>query len=177
MEFTAAYIVIANIAGYLTGMGVADLIGNISRSPLTVHAVSTFVTTELLGWTIILLTRIFRVGHRKSSWTPRIRWLIAATAVIFLIRLAYTEIFNSRYFTAESSYRIIRMLLGNSFRHPSCNLPEYHLHKIHAQARAKEKHILENHPVHGFCPDRVRRDGAPGGIRAAVRVQQHFDLE
>lgn len=115
VEFTAAYIVIANIAGYLTGMGVADLIGNISRSPLTVHAVSTFITTELLGWTIILLTRIFRVGHRKSSWTPRIRWLIAATAVIFLIRLAYTEIFNSRYFTAESSYRIIRMLLGNSF--------------------------------------------------------------
>ena len=115
VEFTAAYIVIANIAGYLTGMGVAGIIMHISQSALLVHALSTFVTTELLGWTVILLTRIFRTGHRESGWTPRIGWLLLATAAIFLIRLAYTGIFNSGYFTAESSYRIIRMLLGNSF--------------------------------------------------------------
>lgn len=115
VEFTAAYIVLANIAGYLTGIGVAGIIMHISRSALLVHALSTFVTTELLGWTVILLTRIFRTEHRKRGWTPRIGWLLAATAAIFLVRLAYTEIFNSGYFTAESSYRIIRMLMGNSF--------------------------------------------------------------
>lgn len=115
VEFTAAYIVLANVAGYLTGIGVATLLKHLSQSPLLVHALSTFVTTELLGWIIVLLTRIFRTEDRTSGWTPRIRWLLLATAVIFLIRLAYTEIFNSRYFTAESSYRIIRMLAGNSF--------------------------------------------------------------
>lgn len=115
VEFTAACIVMANIAGYLIGIGGARLMSLVSDSQLTVHAVSTIVTTEMLGWGIVALTKIFRAGGRRVSWIPRIRWLLLAIAVIFIIRLAYTEIFTSRYFTAESSYRIIRMLLSNSF--------------------------------------------------------------
>ena len=115
VEFTAACIVMANIAGYLIGIGGARLMSLVSDSQLTVHAVSTIVTTEMLGWGIVALTKIFRAGGRRVSWIPRIRWLLIAIAVIFIIRLAYTEIFTSRYFTAESSYRIIRMLLSNSF--------------------------------------------------------------
>lgn len=115
VEFTAACTVVANIAGYLIGMGGARLIGYISESPLLIHAMSTLLTTELLGWGTVALTKIFRAGGRQVSWMPRIKWLLLAVAVIFIIRLAYTEIFNSRYFTAESSYRIVRMLLSNSF--------------------------------------------------------------
>lgn len=116
VEFTAASVVIVNIAGYLIGIGGAQLIGLVSDSKLLVHSLSTFCTTEILGWSVIGISKLFRIGdkNKKLSWTPRIRWLVLAVIVIFAIRMAYTEIFNSRHFSAESIYRIIKMLTSNS---------------------------------------------------------------
>lgn len=116
VEVTAAAVVVVNIAGYLLGIGGAQLISIISASKPLMHAISTFATTEILGWGIILFTKIFHLGDKRirPDWTPRVKWLLLATAVIFLLRLGYTEIFNSRYFSAESTYRVIRMLLTNS---------------------------------------------------------------
>ena len=116
VEVTAASVVVVNIAGYLIGIGGASLIGLISKSDLLIHALSTFLTTEILGWSIIFFSKLFHIGDKRirPDWTPRVKWLLLATAVIFLLRLGYTEIFNSRYFSAESTYRIIRMLINNS---------------------------------------------------------------
>ena len=116
VEVTAAAVVVVNIAGYLLGIGGAQLISMISASKPLMHAISTFATTEILGWGIILFTKLFHLGDKRirPDWTPRVKWLLLATAVIFLLRLGYTEIFNSRYFSAESTYRVIRMLLTNS---------------------------------------------------------------
>ena len=116
VEVTAAAVVVVNIAGYLLGIGGAQFISMISASKPLMHAISTFATTEILGWGIILFTKLFHLGDKRirPDWTPRVKWLLLATAVIFLLRLGYTEIFNSRYFSAESTYRVIRMLLTNS---------------------------------------------------------------
>lgn len=116
VEFTAAFIVIVNIAGYLIGVSGARLIGLVSDSVLLVHALSTFLTTEIMGWSIIGITKLLHIGDetRKFPWALRLKWLIVAVAVIFVLRLAYTGIFNSRYFSAESTYRIIRLLASNS---------------------------------------------------------------
>ena len=116
VEITAASVVVVNIAGYLIGIGGAALIGMASKSDLLIHALSTCLTTEILGWSIIFFSKLFHIGDKSKhpDWTPRVKWLLLATAVIFLLRLGYTEIFNSRYFSAESTYRIIKMLLSNS---------------------------------------------------------------
>lgn len=114
VEFTAANVVIVNIVGYFLGIGCARLLSLATDLTLLAHAAATFITTELLGWGIIIMTKLFRTAGQKTSWTPRIRWLILAIAVIFLLRFAYNEIFSSRYFSAESSYRIINMLMDNS---------------------------------------------------------------
>lgn len=114
VEFTAASVVIVNIAGYLIGIGGAWLINRISGSELLVHSISTLLTTELLGWGTIGTGRLFKIDGRTRDWTPRLKWLLSAVAVIFILRLVYTELFSSKYFSAESSYRIISMLLSNT---------------------------------------------------------------
>lgn len=114
VEFTAASVVMVNITGYLIGTGWAWLTSRISGSELIVHALSTFLTTELLGWGMVGMIKLFRIGGRKRNWTPRVKWLLMAVALVFLLRLAYTELFSSRFFSAESSYRIISLLLNNS---------------------------------------------------------------
>ena len=114
VEFTAANVVIVNIIGYFLGTGCARLLSLATDSTLLMHAVATFITTEILGWSIIVMTKLFRTVRKKASWTPRIRWLVLAIATIFLLRFAYNEIISSRYFSAESSYRIIGMLMNNS---------------------------------------------------------------
>lgn len=114
VEFTAANVVIMNIIGYFLGTGCARLLSLATDSTLLMHAVATFITTEILGWSIIVMTKLFRTVRKKASWTPRIRWLVLAIATIFLLRFAYNEIISSRYFSAESSYRIIGMLMNNS---------------------------------------------------------------
>lgn len=116
VEFTAAAIVLVNIAGYFIGIWGARLISLVISSGLTSHAISSFITTEILGWSLLLYSNIAHNAPRQdnASWTPRVRWLLLAAAVIFVMRMAYTEIFSSRYFSPESSYRIIRMLINNS---------------------------------------------------------------
>ena len=99
------------------GTGGAALIERIVRSPLAVHAVSTFLTTEILGWGIYWFTRFLRRGdasERPATWNPRIGLLLLAVGVIFVLRLAYVELFASPSFSADRLYRMSGLLASNS---------------------------------------------------------------
>lgn len=88
VEFTAASVIVVNVIGYLLGTGGAALIERVVRSPLAVHAVSTFLTTEILGWGIVWFTKFFRRGDdaaRPATWTPRIGLVLLAVGVIFAL--------------------------------------------------------------------------------------------
>lgn len=117
-EFTAASVIVVNVVGYLLGTGGAQLIETVLHSPPAVHALSTFVTTELLGWGVVWFTRLFRRGDEAPAqptvWTPRIGLLLLAVGVIFALRLAYAEIFSSPSFSADRLYRIADLLASNS---------------------------------------------------------------
>lgn len=56
VEFTAASVIVVNVIGYLLGTGGAQLIELLLHAPPVVHAVSTFITTEILGWSIVWFT-------------------------------------------------------------------------------------------------------------------------
>ena len=83
-----------------------------------VHAVSTFITTEILGWSIVWFTKLFRRGDdtasRSSAWTPRIGLLLLAVGVIFVLRLAYVELFTSPSFSTDRLYHMADLLVSNS---------------------------------------------------------------
>lgn len=117
VEFTASCVIVVNVIGYLLGTGGAALIERIVRSPLAVHAVSTFLTTEILGWGIYWFTRFLRRGdasERSATWNPRIGLMLLAVGVIFVLRLAYVELFASPSFSADRLYRMAGLLASNS---------------------------------------------------------------
>lgn len=118
VEFTAASVIVVNVIGYLLGTGGAQLIEMVLHSPPVVHAVSTFITTEILGWSIVWFTKLFRRGDaaesRSSAWTPRIGLLLLAVGVIFVLRLAYVELFASPSFSADRLYHMADLLASNS---------------------------------------------------------------
>ena len=118
VEFTAASVIVVNVIGYLLGTGGAQLIELLLHAPPVVHAVSTFITTEILGWSIVWFTKLFRRGDdtasRSSAWTPRIGLLLLAVGVIFVLRLAYVELFASPSFSTDRLYHMADLLASNS---------------------------------------------------------------
>lgn len=118
VEFTAACVIVVNVIGYLLGTGGAELFERIVRSPLAIHALSTFLTTEILGWSVVWFTKLFRRGderaRRDAVWRPRIGLLLLAVGVIFALRLAYVALFDSPSFSADRVYHLADMLASNS---------------------------------------------------------------
>lgn len=117
VEFTASSVIVVNVIGYLLGTGGARAMGLVIPSPLAVHALSTFLTTEILGWGLVWFTRMFRRGDdpvHRTSWNPRIGLMLSAVAVIFVLRLAYVELFATPIFSPEHLYAIANTLTSNS---------------------------------------------------------------
>ena len=111
IEFTAAIIIVSNIIGYLIGTVGADVIELFISSPFIVHAVSTAATTEILGWCIIGLTRVFpgksaSEPHNALS-TSYIKWILLAACSIFIIRLGIVFFLSN-----EVSSDVILMTTG-----------------------------------------------------------------
>ncbi len=73
IEFTAASIIIVKVVGYIMGTLGAKAFRLIIDSPEIVHALSTFLTTEIIGWSIIfmvnhvLITRIEVKEEREKA--------------------------------------------------------------------------------------------------------------
>lgn len=138
VEFTAASVIVVNVIGYLLGTGGAQLIELLLHAPPVVHAVSTFITTEILGWSIVWFTKLFRRGDdtasRSSAWTPRIGLLLLAVGVIFVLRLAYVEALLIAFLLHRPPLPHGR-LAGFEFRgtdYPA--VCQYHLCPVYAQA-------------------------------------------
>lgn len=113
IEFTAASIILANITGYLMGNVGANLLELFISSPLSVHALSTAVTTEVLGWSIVAATTVFRRNDsdsRKPHSATYMKWLLAAMGAIFVFRLGIVILLSHEPFAsgdmAEASTKV-----------------------------------------------------------------------
>lgn len=89
LEFTAVSIVMVNIVGFGAGYGFAALLQLVIGNTLAVHGISTFLTTEMIGWALHFATRApfaksLRSGIRYDS---QFRWLIAGVVAIYVVRV------------------------------------------------------------------------------------------
>lgn len=118
IEFTASIVIVGNILGYLLGTLGARILGMIFTSPYAIQPLSTFVTTELLGWGIVAIAGIFKLGRTdedKSSLTsPYLKWLLLAACSIFILRLGIIFIFSKVNVESAVIYDIIEDVLTNS---------------------------------------------------------------
>ena len=114
VEFTAVCVVLVNILGYLLGRLGADLF---SFSPVIVNNIlATFLTTELIGWSLDLYARTLYVPPgTQGAWKENIGWLVFAVIVVFALRL-FIELFIFRGgpFQGVDIVGAFRSFLGNS---------------------------------------------------------------
>ncbi len=118
IEFTAASIIVVNIIGYLMGNLGARLFQLFINSPEAVHSMATFLTTEILGWSIVALTKIFNTrnwNRQNLIDSPYLTWLIIAMFGIFVLRLGIIFLLSTDPFNMKETGGISTKVFSNSF--------------------------------------------------------------
>ena len=117
IELTAANIIIANILGDLLGNASAQFFALMLNSQLVIHPLATALTTELLGWSILLSSKLFRKGNteKDSDSSSYLSWVILAMVVIFFLRLAFIFLLTGEPAPPGNTTEISMMILSNSF--------------------------------------------------------------
>ena len=88
-KFMAFSLILGNIIGFGIAKGISSLLGLVSANPLVVNPISTFLTTEILGWgTYMIAGRLARDGKFQVTDSSGVRWLLLAFVVVIAVRLA-----------------------------------------------------------------------------------------
>ena len=87
-EFAAIVIVLVNVLGFLMGTFGATLLEWLIHSEMAVRSIATFITTEILGWGILLLVRMIPSRFAsKDPWSDNSGWMVAAVTIVFMLRV------------------------------------------------------------------------------------------
>lgn len=118
IEFTASIIIVGNIVGYLLGTTGAKLMEQLMSSPYAIQPISTLITTEILGWSIVAMSNIFKLSKsdddKSSLSSPYMKWLLLAALGIFVLRIGVVLVFSKIHIDSESVYGIVKDVLSNS---------------------------------------------------------------
>lgn len=118
IEFTATVIIVVNIMGFLLGTFGANVLGSFIRSGYAVPSLSTLITTEILGWSIIGITKIFGQKEEKPEKlgaVPYMKWILLLASGIFILRLAIVTFLPDSIFEQNAVFEIVRGVMTNSF--------------------------------------------------------------
>ena len=115
IELTAASIVVANIIGYVMGsLGANLLFQFLSSSPL-IHAISTTVTTEILGWSMVGLAKLFNAEINSSQSSDyQLKWALLAIGGVLAVRLFITLLFSHSSIESENMISAFIGVYSNS---------------------------------------------------------------
>ena len=91
LEFTALAIVLVNVVGYFAGVGLAAFFDFITQDAMLRAGLATFLTTELIGWGLLLAARSklgsFGRGAGLIVEDKQLTVLIIAIAIIYVARV------------------------------------------------------------------------------------------
>lgn len=106
VELLVASVIVTNLLGFLLGTYGAKVLMLVSGSELFIHSLSTFLTTEAVGWGIygflVLFSkntkrhyagRLLRSRPLRNIRQEHILWLALALILVLLIRIALTQLF------------------------------------------------------------------------------------
>lgn len=117
-EFTAAIIIVVNILGFLLGTLGAYAMQSFIHSEYAVHCISTAITTEILGWCIVSITRVFgqkEVDSEEWKQSPYMKWILLIASGIFILRLLIVVFVSKHSFEQNEVFEMIRKVMTNSF--------------------------------------------------------------
>ena len=78
--------VLGNLAGYIMGLGIAQIMSLMNIPPILAASIATLLTTELLGWAVVLI-----VGNMEKN-TGEVRrreiaWMMLTCALVYVLRI------------------------------------------------------------------------------------------
>lgn len=117
MELTAASVILVNVFGLLFGTGLASLFGMFIAPPVLVHSISTFLTTEIIGWAIWALSGIWGTdgaGRNSSGWLGKMKWFALACLAVLLVRLLYVELLSRFYASSDEMLSVMAKFVLNA---------------------------------------------------------------
>lgn len=118
VEFTAIVVIVVNVLGFLLGTLGADALKSLISSEYIIHSLSTFITTEILGWCIIGITKIYgqkEVPQQDVKSSPYIKWLLLISSSIFALRLIIVAALPNSGFEQGLVFDMVRKVMTNSF--------------------------------------------------------------
>ena len=116
IEFSAINIILVNILGFALGIGAARFFDTFLDSPELISALSTFLTTEVLGWALVFFGRLYDVSvdDKPVMNDVQIIWLIMAVLLVFFVRLVVNGIMSTPLFRDISFGDVVSIFLSNS---------------------------------------------------------------
>lgn len=116
IQFTILSVIAGNILGYIIGLGGAEIMNAWNLPGSLANTISTFVTTELLGWMLYIITgilnRLSYSGDMHSKTSPL--WLLVILIVIFGIRLILIDAFDGDLYSVIDITNMSMQFLSNS---------------------------------------------------------------
>ena len=109
----AIAVLAVNIVGVLLGRGTAWLIDTFTDSPLIIYPLSTFLCTEIIGWTVLLIAHSYARKHpaAQEQMAASLTWLLIAFVIVLVTRLAILLLFSERW---EGRNTAVTLLLDYS---------------------------------------------------------------
>lgn len=106
IDIIAVMVIVVNVVGFVVGTLGAGLIRYFMNVEVAARIFSTVLTTELLGWTLILLSRltykINRVEADLSRSDSKLRWTFAIVGGILALRIGAAMLFSSPLYAGTS---------------------------------------------------------------------------
>ena len=95
----AVSVLAVNLIGVLLGRGTAWLFDSFTDSPLVIYPLSTLVSTEIIGWSMLLIARRYARKHTVApeQMATSLTWLLIAFVVILVTRLAILLLYSQSW--------------------------------------------------------------------------------
>ena len=105
----AVSVLAVNLVGVVLGRGTAWLFGSFADSPLVIYPLSTFVSTEIIGWTMLLIARSHARKHTVApeQMATSLIWLLIAFVIILITRLAILLLYSQSWEGRNTTFTIL----------------------------------------------------------------------
>lgn len=115
LEIAAIVTLIASFVGFLAGLYGALALRIVLHSDMLAPALTTFLITELVGWSTYLIARrrdSYPAGD--SRWSPTATHIVVAALLILSLRVGYMFVLRYLYPGQDAFYPELRRLFSNT---------------------------------------------------------------
>lgn len=119
IDIIAVMVIVVNVVGFVVGTLGAGVIRHLVDVEVAARIFSTVLTTELLGWTLVLLSRLTSKKNRVeetdlSRSDSKLRWTLVIVGVILALRIGAAMLFSSPLYAGTSVMEFAWKILSSS---------------------------------------------------------------